>query len=76
MDITAARSLLKNGILKEALLKRNDDEDGWVIELITSETSMLLETQKGAIRIFKSSETAYDTLISIGFSRVTTILSD
>jgi hypothetical protein len=79
MDVAAARALLKTGILKEALLKRTENSDGWIVELRTSppsETLLILETQKGAIRIFKSCETAYDTLIRIGFSRVTTILSD
>lgn len=79
MDVAAARALLKTGILKEAILKRTEDGDGWFIELKTSpptEQMLILETQKCAVRIFKSSETAYDTLMRIGFKSVTTFLSE
>lgn len=73
MKLSEAKILCKAGALIKATLYRSDDGIGWSLkfESIQSDgTYSVLVTQKGTVRVFKSTDAAFLTLAEIGFQKV------
>lgn len=74
MNVSEARTLLNANVLTKATLYRSEDSSGWLIKFEATQpvgTSLVLETQKGYDRVFKTSDAAILTLCSIGFEAAT-----
>ena len=77
MKLSEARILYNAGALKSATLYRSIDNKGWSLRFDSErplDISLVLETQKGAERVFKSSDAGLLALEKIGFTSATILL--
>ncbi len=78
MKLSEARILFKSSLVYDAKVYKNKSKSGWILELSADKKvnyPTKIHTERGAVRIFKSTDAALSAAKSIGFKKVTVLLT-